>query len=309
MLAYWLTAHYYCGMTRELAGSEALLFKDGDTNVRLHSDDHAPGVYFAATVTPDVITFTHLDKAGVPLELPNDPELVMEGVSLNPLVPAAHTRYTRETIDDDWYSHSFLVPTVEALRVANARLQSLGAHAAPLTLRAGDDANGLFTVETMVDALADGEFIISTHPPLFFHDAGRHGLGLVTLDVKSVEILQAVSQLASGYLNSGDERTGSVLARSIVDGYDSATFFYNKEARQGCDQLNSERTDTLFSYILKFARRDRLPAYAWAELIQTVEKGPFTYNFKNSRVRRYRQLAEYYREIGSLLASSERASE
>lgn len=306
MLALLYLADYDCAMSRESVVDDPLVFSDGDRNVRIHTNDTAPDTYLSASIGNDIISFTHLGDDCKPLPLPEDTNLVTSGISYNPLVPAAHTQYERESTESDWRRHSYLVPTISALREAKARLEPMGAHPSAIVLRHGDDPDGLFKVETMLEAVADGEFIISTSPPLYFHDAMQHGLGLVTLDSESVETLRALSKLAYTYMDSA-RNIGVTLANSLITGYDHATFFYNKPGRQGCAQLQSGRNDALLGYILKFAE-GRLPSHAWAEVIRTVETGPFTYNIRNRMVRRYPAIADYYALIGELLASSKPAS-
>ncbi len=301
MLALGATTVYHEPMAVQTEFA-ALRFQDGDTNLELFESPENTPLRFQAVFGEKAIAFYRLDEEGLRPELPSDPARIEHRPDSPLLGETSYSIYVKPDGDDRFWWYGYSTSTVATLNaVAQSSVQPLGAHTMPVELRDADTEDGLFKADTMTQAIADGVFIISTSPRHYLHDTREHGRGIICLEAETAATLRTICQLA--HLEEKRSPMIKQFIESIISAYDLTTFQYSRPGSGArLRQLELTRRDPMMTEIMwQAARKRQLPNDSMAKLVKSIERGPFTYNFKRKEVRRYPRVIKYYESINDLI--------
>ncbi len=192
------------------------------------------------------------------------------------------------------------MPRVEYLNsFKRDNLEPLGAHDLPLSVADGDGNDGLFAARTMVEAIADGTFLISSSPAHYLHDTRSHGLGITSLEAETVDVLQNLCRLALK-AEATDKVAAECMHHDLIQAYDVSTFYFRDTTPEGSQQINARRFDPLLSIAVQLMIRGGKSNSLIAEAVKTIDNGPFSYSPGRRSVMRYGRIIQYYAQIKQL---------
>lgn len=281
----------------------ALQFKDGDSCYGMFEYQDKTLGNFQIEIGAKAIFFYEADEDGIRYDLPSEPERVRLRPRSPLLGETSYSILAQPDGRDQFEWHGYSTSTVDTLNaVAQSVTQPLGAHAMPLELMDADRDDGLFDEDTMVEAIADGVFVIATNARNYLHDTKDHGLGLICLEAESAQTLRSICQLAE--LEKRCTPLMEYFMKTIVNAYDLSTFQYTRPtADPRFQQLSPTRRDPLLSEIMyQTIGRKIFPNEFISRVVATIEEGPFTYKPANRQVNRYRSVKKYYESISDLVA-------
>lgn len=287
-------------MTERVSSLDQLAFHDGEDVLVTHLNGKErlwlfqTETFSRATFHSDRVEFTLLDENGNDYEHAKAIDQRHKDPYIRSLGDVAYCSAVAFE-NEDWLWNKISVPLPEIIEIfRDSHLAHLGANTFTFDVAEGDGEDGEFSLDTIMEALVNKNFLIGANAGYFVHDIEDHSMGMAAIDRICMDTLRDLAEY-SRTLALSKPATARHLQICIAHNLDYYSFYKNFLAK-----MANPHIDPILSHVARVA--DRYNGDARSSVRAIITENGYRLN-PNKKVLRKYETAQYYQNAVSALES------